>query len=254
MSPNKVTDGTAGPVKSTISEHNASSSRSRFTFSQDWFHECAVQDWTQLLLPLRSQKLHILEIGAFEGASTTWILDNFMNHPDSTLTVIDTFEGGMEHRSPSSGLASKDYALSSLESRFSANIALCPNADKVRLLRFTSYSALISLSQARTIFDFIYIDGSHTAIDVMTDAVLCWHLLRVGGRLVFDDWIWRGYLEDCYNPRIAIKGFLACVEPEVECTETEYQMWITRTTNTLKATPNPDPEVRYRDAEDKGAD
>lgn len=178
-----------------------------------------------------------------------------MNHPDSTLTVIDTFEGGMEHRSPSSSaLASKNYALNSLESRFKANIALCPNANKLLLLKSTSYDALLNLSQTRITFDLIYVDGSHTAIDVLTDAVLSWHLLRVGGRLVFDDWMWRGYLEECYNPRIAIKGFLRCVKPKVEITETEYQMWITRVANRLEATPNPDPEVRYRDAEDGGVD
>lgn len=237
------------------SQHNASPNRSRFIFSQDWFHKYIIQDWTQLTLPLRSQQLQILEIGAFEGASTTWILDNLMNHPDSTLTVIDTFEGGMEHRSPSSSaLASKNYALNSLESRFKANIALCPNANKLLLLKSTSYDALLNLSQTRITFDLIYVDGSHTAIDVLTDAVLSWHLLRVGGRLVFDDWMWRGYLEECYNPRIAIKGFLRCVKPKVEITETEYQMWITRVANRLEATPNPDPEVRYRDAEDGGVD
>lgn len=159
----------------------------------------------------------------------------------------------MEHRSPpSSTPAWKDYALESLESRFKANIALCPNADKSLLLKSTSYDALLSLSQTRTTFDFIYIDGSHTAIDVLTDAVLSWHLLRLGGRLVFDDWMWRGYLEECFNPQIAVKGFLRCVEAEVECTETEYQMWITRVVNKLKATPNPDAEVRYRDTEDGG--
>lgn len=236
------------------SKHHTSSNRSRFTFSQDWFHKYIIQDWTELTLPLRSQQLRILEIGAFEGASTTWILDNLMDHTDSSLTVIDTFEGGMEHRSPSSSvLATKNYALNSLESRFKANIALCPNASKLHLLKSTSYDALLKLSQTRITFDFIYIDGSHTAIDVLTDAVLSWRLLRVGGRLVFDDWMWRGFLEECYNPRVAIKAFLRCVEPEVEFTETEYQMWITRIANRLEATPNPDPEVRYRDAESGGS-
>ncbi|KAL8933869.1 MAG: hypothetical protein Q9211_005537 [Gyalolechia sp. 1 TL-2023] len=233
------------------SQHNTSSNRSRFTFSQDWFHTYIIQDWTRLALPLRSQQLQILEIGAFEGGSTTWILDNLMSHPDSTLTVIDTFEGGMEHRaSSSSAVASKDYALNSLESRFKANVELCLNANKVLLLKSTSYEALLRLSQGRTTFDLIYIDGSHTAIDVLTDAVLSWHLLRVGGKLVFDDWMWKGFMEECYNPRIAIKGFLRCVKPEVEIVETEYQMWITRVANRLEATPNPDPEVRHRDAED----
>lgn len=36
--------------------------------------------------------------GAFEGASMTWILDNLMSHPESTLTSVDTLEGGIEYQ------------------------------------------------------------------------------------------------------------------------------------------------------------
>ena len=39
-------------------------------------------------------------------------------------------------------------------------------------------------------FDLIYIDGSHTAADVLIDAVLAFQLLRVGGVMIFDDYLW----------------------------------------------------------------
>jgi hypothetical protein len=39
-------------------------------------------------------------------------------------------------------------------------------------------------------FDFIYIDGSHQAPDVLVDAVLAFKLLKVGGTLGFDDYLW----------------------------------------------------------------
>ena len=39
-------------------------------------------------------------------------------------------------------------------------------------------------------FDFIYIDGSHAAPDVLADAVLAFALLRVGGVIAFDDYVW----------------------------------------------------------------
>ena len=38
-------------------------------------------------------------------------------------------------------------------------------------------------------FDFIYIDPSHQAPDILTDAVLAFKLLRLSGVMVFDDYL-----------------------------------------------------------------
>ena len=40
-------------------------------------------------------------------------------------------------------------------------------------------------------FDFIYIDGSHQAPDVLLDALLGFKLLRTNGVIAFDDYVWR---------------------------------------------------------------
>ena len=37
-------------------------------------------------------------------------------------------------------------------------------------------------------FDLIYIDASHYAPDVLSDAVLAFKLLKPGGILIFDDY------------------------------------------------------------------
>jgi hypothetical protein len=34
-------------------------------------------------------------------------------------------------------------------------------------------------------------DGSHRARDVLEDAVLSWPLLKVGGIMLFDDYLWQ---------------------------------------------------------------
>jgi len=39
-------------------------------------------------------------------------------------------------------------------------------------------------------FDYISIDGSHEAADVLSDAVLSWPLLKTGGLICFDDYEW----------------------------------------------------------------
>lgn len=41
-------------------------------------------------------------------------------------------------------------------------------------------------------FDLVYIDGSHYSHDVLSDAVLSFPLLKVGGHMLFDDYLWRG--------------------------------------------------------------
>ncbi|KAL8998114.1 MAG: hypothetical protein Q9188_006169 [Gyalolechia gomerana] len=220
----------------------ADDDRSRFSFQHDWF-ELIRPDWEKRTAHLRSRPLRILEIGSFEGASTTWILDHLMSHPRSVMTAIDTFQGGIEHRNQ----AADPYQLSTLRERFNTNVAKCKEMAKLRVMQSRSDDALIRLRQDGSSFDFIYIDASHTAIDVLHDAVMSWQMLDQGGTLVFDDYSWRGFIEDCYNPRTAIRAFVKCAKPEIECTETESQLWVKRVPNHISATPNPDPALYYWD-------
>lgn len=223
--------------------------RRSFTFQHDWF-ELIRPEWEERTAHLRGTELRVLEIGVFEGCSTTWILDNLMSHPQSTMVAVDTFQGGMEHqdqRDPGSDQAADPYQLSTLKGRFHDNVGKCKQVAKLRVMHMRSDDALIRLRQDGSRFDFIYIDASHVAIDVLHDAVLSWQMLEEGGTLVFDDYSWRGFIEDCYNPRIAIKAFVKCARPEVECAETESQLWVKRVRNCVPATPNPDPALYYWD-------
>lgn len=219
-----------------------SPSRQRFSFSQYWFDEVICAVWDGLTHPLHGKKLRVLEIGSFEGASTTWILDNLMSHPESRLTSIDTFEGGMEHREADKA---DKYNVSSLESRFRANVAKCDHVGKLQVMKARSDDALLELRRQCAKFDFVYIDGSHVAIDVLHDAVMTWPILNVYGIMVFDDLTWKGYVKDVYNPRIAIRSFVSCVAQEVEAKRQESQMWVTRVPNHTPPTPNPDPARYY---------
>ena len=216
--------------------------RQRFTFSHYWFDKWVCTDWERLTHHLRGTKLQILEIGSFEGASTTWILDNLMSHPESRLTSIDTFEGGMEHQETDTA---DQYNIATLESRFRSNVAKCDHVGKLQVMKATSDDALLELRRQGAKFDFVYIDASHVAIDVLHDAMMSWRMLKVYGTIVFDDFTWKGYMEDVYNPRIAIQSFLCCVAQEVKTKQQEGQMWVTRVPNDSTPTPNPDPALCY---------
>lgn len=114
-------------------------------------------------------------------------------------------------------------------------------------MKARSDDALLELRREGAQFDFIYINASHVAIDVLHHAVICWRMLNIHGTMVLDDVAWKGYMEDCYNPRIAIMSFLQCAAQGVVDHEIEAQMWVTTIPNCIPATPNPDTALYYWD-------
>ena len=64
-------------------------------------------------------------------------------------------------------------------------------------------------------FDFIYVDGSHQAQDVLADAVMSWMLLRKGGLLIFDDYLWEKN-DFLSTPKFAIDSFVNCYVNEIK--------------------------------------
>ena len=86
--------------------------------------------------------------------------------------------------------------MAGVEARFDENVKLAIGTDRRRGVSCGRSSSaprsrlpdMIATGEAP--FDLIYIDGSHTAADVLTDAVLAFQLLRVGGVMIFDDYLW----------------------------------------------------------------
>ncbi len=142
--------------------------------------------------------LRFLEIGCFEGRATLWLLENVLTDPSARIEVIDTFTG-----SPEFAVMGVDG--SSL-ARFTHNVS--PYAEKVTVMRGESGPILRTLPLAET-YDFVYVDGSHSAPDVLADAVFAWPLLKRRGLLVFDDYRWQLAGVEHERPAIAIDAFLS---------------------------------------------
>lgn len=52
-----------------------------------------------------------LQVGSFEGASALWFAEHLLQHPDSTLICLDTWEGGHDfgnERTPTLSAAMSD--------------------------------------------------------------------------------------------------------------------------------------------------
>jgi predicted O-methyltransferase YrrM len=73
-------------------------------------------------------------------------------------------------------------------------------------------------------YDFIYIDGSHTAKDVLTDACMAWPLLKQRGIMVFDDYMWGESRDILHRPKIAIDTFTNIFAESLDIVHVGYQL------------------------------
>jgi predicted O-methyltransferase YrrM len=114
------------------------------------------------------------------------------------------------------------------EERFKHNVGLVMDnfVDRhVLPIKSTSVEALGGLIAQKKQFDFIYIDGSHLAKDVLTDACMAWPLLKKNGFMVFDDYMWKppGFkLLD--RPKLAVDSFVNMFEDDLAIAHIGYQL------------------------------
>jgi len=183
-------------------------------FTQDWF-TYNLPHLSQLVQMLPAKK-SFLEIGCFEGRATCWFLENVLDE-DGSMVCIDPFTGSMEHT---------DLNLSELYQQFTANVTEVKKPDQsLRVMPYTSYGALANLINERAQFDFIYIDGDHTAPAVLTDACMAWGLLKQGGIMLFDDYHWNpeGFT-DRQKPKIAVDSFAFVFGDQFKVVHDGYQI------------------------------
>jgi hypothetical protein len=181
-------------------------------FTQDWSH-CR-NYWPDMFLDyglVGKPDLHFLEIGCFEGMTTLWLLDNVLTDPSSHITVVDTFYGSPEFDRLN---VDRDF-----RHRFCDNIREYIN----RVNIVVGPSAIMLPSLPINEFDFIYVDGSHTADDVYCDATYSWPKLKQGGLMVFDDYAWGAGLPDSERPGPAIDYFVNEHSDELEVRHIHYQ-------------------------------
>jgi predicted O-methyltransferase YrrM len=137
------------------------------------------------------------------------------------LRCIDTWEGGEEHG---------EEDMDGVEDRFRHNLIVATKKlprRRIFQLKGTSTKKLAELQShpSEHSFDFIYIDGSHKAKDVLTDACMAWPLLKPKGLMVFDDYLWTPNARDIlHRPKAAIDAFINLFAEEVEIVHIGYQL------------------------------
>ena len=200
-----------GRFRLDVVEHGA--------FSHDWFTG-HIASWEPMMQALEGRAARVLEIGAFEGLSACFVLWRLT---DAHVTAVDTFAGSAEQ------VARGLLPDSSLEEAFEANVSSV-DATRARKLVGDSKRVLLDLHAEHARFDFVYIDGSHLALDVLIDAALSWSLLSVDGFLVFDDYGWSAVGPDpLLRPGPAIDAFLDLVDGKYELVSRRTQLTLRKT-------------------------
>lgn len=199
-----------------------------YEFTQDWFSN-SIPNWEQLLVHFRITKA--LEIGSFEGRATCYLIEKIANREPLEIHCIDTWGGGIEHQS---------IDMLAVEQRFIKNVELAIEKVEHRVTFFShKKNSLMALSELLVsghngTFDFVYVDGSHQASDVLADAILAFHLLKVGGVLIFDDYLWsiepQGN-QDAFNmPKPAIDSFVNIYQRKLQVISAPlYQLYLIKT-------------------------
>lgn len=181
-------------------------------------------DWFTPSLPLMekamaalTEKKRFLEIGVFEGRSTVWFLQNQLD-ADGHITCVDSFNGGQEHAG---------IKFNEVFERCVSNIELAIRPGQTyELLECDSYLALTLLRARPAIYDFIYVDGSHTAADTLSDAIIAWPMLKHGGVMMFDDYLWDRVAGRLNQPRAGIDAFLDVYGDQLEVIVNGYQLGV----------------------------
>lgn len=142
-----------------------------------------------------------IEIGVLHGDCAVFCADKIITGENSIHYVIDINEN--------------EYLTN--------NIAPYLNK-KIIFLQGTSYD-ILRKTFSKSIADYIYIDGSHLAIDVLSDAVLSWGLLKDNGILIFDDYGWGVHTtDDKQKPKLAIDAFLSAYKDHYQLLDMGWQI------------------------------
>lgn len=180
----------------------------------NWFNGQKYNFEEQLTHLAGKPDLRFLQIGAYTGDASVWLCENILTDRTSILIDVDTWAGSDESEHSRIDF---EQVLAYYEERIA-------KYKKVIRLKMTSDQYFTGEIAAK--FDFIYIDGDHTAAQVERDAYSAWALLKPGGILAFDDYQWGRDLPPDTTPKPAIDRFLETHKDEYVQIVDSYQVWL----------------------------
>jgi predicted O-methyltransferase YrrM len=182
-----------------------------YKYSQEWFLSSEIKNSLVQFLD-KSKKNKILEIGCFEGLSSVFFADNFLDNPNSCLTCVDPFLtiNNNDH---------KQFLQNNEEINFDFNISICKNSDRITIHKITSDTFFENNNQT---YNFIYIDGCHEPDFIKRDMKNSFNSLEKNGIMWMDDYGGG----DGIQIKNAMDGFLEKYIGQYELIHRGYQLAI----------------------------
>ena len=180
------------PIPVTFSEKKEMAKH--YTFNQGWYDALLntdaivneVEEGECFRIDPKDRR-QIVEIGVYEGASSCFWSDFYLDHPESRLISIDPFTGSIEHHENPENYPELDC----IEYTARTNIAKSKNAGKCEIIKDFSwfvFPQLVLRSAEDKWIDVLYIDGAHDCASVSRDTALYVPMVRTGGIVIFDDY------------------------------------------------------------------
>lgn len=187
----------------------------------NWFANDGLPNFaTHLITEFKDKPVRFLQIGAYTGDASLWLVQNVLTHPDSVLVDVDTWEGSDE---PSH----HEMNWGTVETVYDAKTKYFQQSRKIVKFKATSDWFF---KNNREVYDFIYIDGDHTSYGVIKDAVSAYECLNDGGIIAFDDYQWSAGLGAHKEPRMAIDAFSNIYQGKIAPILVGYQAWFRKET------------------------
>lgn len=158
-------------------------SKAGMVFSRTWFMRRNAPAFTQYVFPAwKGLPITYLELGVYEGMSMCWMCEHVLTHPDSRAVGVDPWLMVTK---------ATEEQMDAVRRAAIHNTGFYPNCELIRgnsaevLRKMAARKGFAGVSCGQV--DLCLVDGSHTALGVLDDARLVWHLLRPGGWMLFDD-------------------------------------------------------------------
>lgn len=156
--------------------------------------------------------IRALQIGAFAGDASVWLLENVLTGDDCMLIDVDTWQGN--HEIPD--FVVPDF--SAVERKYDQQTAPYRNIHKVQMssAQFFSSHYVTTLD----LFDFVYVDADHTLAGCSADRDALPSVLKRGSIVAFDD-----YNHPAFSVTAAVQPLLTDPRWEVLGDLTGPQAW-----------------------------
>lgn len=156
-----------------------------------------------------TEPLRVLQIGTYTGDATEWLLKN---RKIERISDVDTWQGSVEV-----GHQSIDF--SEVEKYYDSRIT----DDRVMKFKMTSDEFFLVNEMS---YNFIYIDGDHTASQTALDGLNAFKWLETGGVMAFDDYLWNYNGNPFLEPKRGVDAVLEVCRGQYTLIESGYQVWI----------------------------